>query len=307
MPSQQSAPFRTRLILFVAASLAVFAAVLPLSAAAQAPAPAARSILNAPFKGVTAPGSTFDLVESVIDYSAGASSPAFTAQTPHYLSVIEGELTVDLHGHPEVVVAGKSVVAPAGSTVAISNEGTQAARLFASTLLAVGAVTDVHQLSADGVKVFATARRAMTNAPAVVDVIQMGAVYDVGYRTPDHVMNEFHLMLTLTGQIGYHYLDGGAEQYGPRLQAVMYEGRPGWMANDGDGLSSMVWTWVGTPGKPLSSPLAAPTPAPAAPNTGSGLAPANHDSPSSELGAGALVLAGAAAVGALVLRRQRRR
>jgi hypothetical protein len=95
----------------------------------------------------------------------------------------------------------------------------------------------------------------------------MGARYDVGYRTPNHIMNEFHLMLHLAGQVGYRYLDGGAETYEPGTAGVMYEGRAGWMMNAGQEPSAAIWTWVGTPGKPLSSAVAAPAP-PATGNAG---------------------------------------
>lgn len=243
---------RLRLLLLLATSAALIGAVLP-RAAAVAATPVATPILNAPFRGVTTPGSTFDVVQSVIDYSAGASSPGFKTGTPHYLSVLEGTLAVEIDGKAEAVVAGKGVAAPAGSTVVISNTSAQNARLFATTLLAVGASADVHQPSAAGVKVFGVARRTMSNAPAIVDVIQNAARYDVGYRTTDHVMNEFHLMLHLTGQIGYYYLDGGAEQYGPGSQAIMHEGHAGAMGNAGTAESSMAWTWVATPGKPLTT------------------------------------------------------
>ena len=158
---------------------------------------------------------------------------------------------------------------PAGAKLILSNAGTaQTARLFAATLLSVGAVTDVHFLSAPGIKVFATARRTMFNAPAVVDITQMAAVYDAGYRTANHVMNEFHLMIHLAGQTGYAYLDGGVESYAAGTQGVMYEARAGWMRNDGQSTSSMAWTWVGTPGKPLTTAVVAPAP----PNTGTGQA-----------------------------------
>lgn len=253
-------------------ALALIASLLPLASAAGQ-APAAKSILNVPFKGVAAPASTFDLVESIIDFNPGSTSHVITIGTPHYLSVLSGELTVTVDGEAQAVVAGKGVAVPAGAKLTLANAGTsQAARLFVATLVEVGAVTEVHLLSPAGVKVFATARRTMSNAPAVVDVVQMAAVYDVGYRTANHVMNEFHLMVHLAGTTGYAYLDGGTETYGPGSQAVMYEGRPGWMSNQGQVPSSMAWTWVATPGKPLTKAAPATT-APAPPNTGTGLAP----------------------------------
>jgi len=277
-------------------ALALLAAALPLGTAA-AQAPAAKSLLNVPFKGVAAPASTFDLVQSIIDFNPGATSHVISVGAPHYLSVLSGELTVTIDGEAQVLAAGKGSAVPAGAKLTLSNAGTSAtARLFASTLVEVGAVTDVHLLSAAGVKVFATARRTMSNAPAVVDVIQMAAAYDVGYRTPNHVMNEFHLMVHLAGTTGYVYLDGGAEAYGPGSQAVMYEGRPGWMSNQGPVPSSMAWTWVGTPGKPLTKAAPATT-APAPPNTGNAPAPAERGTTAAIPAAGlALMLLGASAL-----------
>ncbi len=292
-------PFTRRLLLV--AALALLAAVLPSSFAAAAE-PAARPIINVPFRGVSTPATTFDLVESVIDFSAGAKSSVITTRTPHYLSVIAGELTVEVDGKADAVAAGAGVSAPTGAKLTMSNTSAGVtARVFVTTLLGVGAVDDVHQLSSPGVKVFLTARRTMANAPATVDVIHGGAQYDVGYRTPTHVMNEFHLMISLAGQTGYHYLDGGFEKYGPGSQAVMYEGRPGWMANEGQDQSSSVWTWLGTPGKPLSSAVTAPAP----PSTGTGVArPASASAGSVALAGAALVALGCLGLGAFAMARR---
>ena len=266
MTMQRIIPSTRRLLMVMA--LALLASVLPLTSAVGQ-APTARSLLNVPFKGVATPGPTFDLVQSVVDFGPGATSHVITTGTAHYLSVLDGDLTVSVDGKAEVVGAGKGMSVPAGAKLILSNAGTaQTARLFAATLLSVGAVTDVHFLSAPGIKVFATARRTMFNAPAVVDITQMAAVYDAGYRTANHVMNEFHLMIHLAGQTGYAYLDGGVESYAAGTQGVMYEARAGWMRNDGQSTSSMAWTWVGPPGKPLTTAVVAPAP----PNTGTGQA-----------------------------------
>ena len=290
--------FGTRAVMAVA--LALLAGVLPLSAAAGA-TPAQRSILNVPFKGVAAPGTTFDLVESVIDYGPGAKSPAVTTKTAYYLSVVGGELTVDVDGSADVLAAGKGVAVPTGAKLTLSNASAgQNARLFVTTLLAVGAIDPVHQPNFAGVKVFATGRRTMVNAPAVIDVIQLATEYDPGFKTPNHVMNEFHLFVHLAGQNGYHYVDGGAETYGPGSQAVMYEGRPGWMANDGPTPSAWVNTYLARPGKPLTSAVTAPAP----PNTGSGVIDHGRNSGWSLAGSLALALA-AAAAGTLAVRGRR--
>lgn len=252
--------------------LATAAPAAPAPPAAAPPAsqaPKATTILNQPFRGVNAPGSTFDLVQSVVDFGPGAKSAAMTATAAHYLSVISGELSFDVDGKAETVAAGKGISAPSGSKLTISNAGAASARLFVSSLLQVGGVAEVHQINAPGVKTFGTARRTMTNAPAVVDIVQLAAVYDPGYRTPNHIMNEFHLMLHLAGVTTYGYLDKGkeVEQYPAGTQATMYEGRPGYMSNTGAVPSSMAWTWVANPGKPLTTPVKAPAP-PATGNAG---------------------------------------
>lgn len=248
-------------------------AVAALAGPAAAQTPKSTTILNQPFRGVNAPGSTFDLVQSVVDFGPGAKSAEMTATAAHYLSVVGGELSFDVDGKTETVVAGKGISAPSGSEVTISNAGAANARLFVSSLLPVGGVAEVHQINAPGVSTFGTARRTMTNAPAVVDIVQLAAVYDPGYKTPNHIMNEFHLMLHLAGVTTYRYLDGGLEEYPAGTQATMHEGRPGYMSNTGAVPSSMAWTWVANPGKPLTTPVAAPAP----PATGSaGLAESGH-------------------------------
>ena len=123
--------------------LVLLAAALPLGTAA-AQAPAAKSILNVPFKGVAAPASTFDLVESIIDFNPGSTSHVITTGMPHYLSVLSGELTVTVDGDAQTVVAAKGVAVPAGAKLTLANTSTSAAaRLFVSTLVEVGAGTTV--------------------------------------------------------------------------------------------------------------------------------------------------------------------
>lgn len=278
-------------------------AVVAFTAPAAAQAPKATTILSQPFRGVSAPASPFDLVQSVVDFGPGAKSPVMTATAAHYLSVLSGELSIDVDGKAETVVAGKGISAPTGSKLNISNAGAAKASLFVTSLLPVGGVAEVHQVNAAGVSIFGTARRTLTSAPAVVDIVQLAAVYDPGYRTPNHVMNEYHLMLHLAGVTSYGYLDGGLEQYPAGTQAVMYEGRPGWMSNTGAVPSSMAWTWVANPGKPLTSPAA-----PAPPATGNaGLAQEQPTSPALTAAVGlVLVVLGASALAALGSRRRHR-
>jgi quercetin dioxygenase-like cupin family protein len=225
---------------------------------------------SVPFRGVSAPGSTFDLVQSVIDYNAGAKTSAAATKVPSYLTVLDGELTIEVGGKSELVAKGKGLSVPAGATLATSNGSSGTARLFVSTLLAVGAVEDVHQPNSAGVKMFFNARRTMFGAPPTVDVIQQWAESDPGFRTPNHVMNEFHLFTMLAGVTDFGYLGDGVDRFVAPRQAVMGEGMPGWMANTGQEKASYVITWVAAPGKPLTSAVAAPATAatPAAPATG---------------------------------------
>jgi len=301
MAHQRRPPFTKRLLLV--AALAVLASVLPFSfASAQTPAPAAVSLGTAQFKGITTPGPTFDVVQSVIDFGPGAKSSVFTATTAQYLTAIEGDLTADIDGKAETIAAGKGIAAPAGAKVTISNAGTTKTRLFVSTLLGVGSTADVHQISSAGVTVFATSRLTMRGGPAVVDITQAGSRYDVGFRSPNHVMNQPHLFTHTEGLTGFTYLDGLKESFGPGAQAEMYVGRTGNMSNAGTVKNAWLITWVAAPGAPLTvAPPAAPTAvAPLPPNTGTGLAQGMGASSSGFLPM-ALAGVGAAALGGLGL------
>ncbi|MBE0610976.1 MAG: hypothetical protein IH609_16465 [Dehalococcoidia bacterium] len=285
----------------------LLAAALPLSpAAAQAPAPKATTFLSVSHKGVDTPGARFDLVQSVIDLGPGATFTVASTTAAHYLAAAEGALSVDLDGTVESVAAGKGIAAPAGSTLTVSNASTTAkARLFVSSLLELGAVAAVHQPSGAGVSGVTTSRLTMSGAPAKVDVSQGGVRYDVGFTTPNHIMNQPHLQTIVGGQCTYKYLDNGqVETYGPGAQVEMYVGRPGNMGTAGSTPCSFLVTWVATPGKPLTSAVpAATTPAPAPPRTGTGIA---QDRPvSSALAATGLVLVvlGASALAAVGSRR----
>lgn len=298
MPPKRRSAMTRRLVLL--AAVAAWAVALPLGLA-SAQQPAQVSLLNVPFRGVDAPGSTFDLVQSVIDFAPGAKSGTTTTTSQSYLSALEGELTVEVDGKPETAATGKGLAVAPGSKVVTSNASTtQGARLFVSTLAGVAAIDQLHQPSGAGIKVFGTARRTLTNVPAVVDVIQAATRYDPEWKTPNHTMNERHLFLMLTGTTDFGYLDGRVERFAPGQQAVMYEGQAGWMRNSTAAPSTFVVTWVATPGKPLTTGVAAP----AAPSTGTGRAQ-DGGQPWGFAVSLALALAGAAATLGLTLRRHR--
>ena len=277
MANQRRPPFTKRLLPL--AALVLLAAVLPLGSAAAQPAPQ-QTTFNVPFRAVAAPGTSFDLVQSVIDYNAGAKVSASTANVSNYLTVLEGELTVQVADKSEVVAKGKGLSVSAGAALALSNTSSAKARLFVSTLLPVAVVANVHQPNSSGVTLVSTARRTISNAPPTVDVIQVWTQYDAGFRTGNHMMNELHLFTMLAGITDFGYLDhSGVDRFRAGQQAVMHEGMAGWMGNTAADKSSFALTWIGTPGKPLTSavavPAAAATPvavAPGPPRTGSGLA-----------------------------------
>ena len=246
MAKQWRPPFIKRLLPL--AALVLLSAVLPLgSAAAQQPPP--QTSFPVHFRGIATPGTNFDVVQSVIDYNAGAKVSVSTANVPNYLTVLEGELTVQIADKSEVVAKGKGLSVPAGAALSTSNTSTAKARLFVSTLLPVGAVANVHQPNSSGVTLVSTARRTMSGAPAAVDVIQVLSEFDPGFRTPNHIMNEFHLFSLLTGITDFGYLGTGAvERFSAGQLAVMYERIAGWMGNTTQEKASWAITWVGTPG-----------------------------------------------------------
>ncbi len=278
MPNQRHAKFTTTVVLAMTTCLVLLAAALPLQAGAQAPASV--TLLAQRFTGVTTPGSSFDLVQSVVDFGSGARSAEITSTVPHYVSAIEGDLEADIDGEPRTIAAGKGIAVPAGARVVITNPNTAgSARAFVTSLLPVAAVASIHHVSGLGVTIFGTSRMTMSGGPASVDIVQSGARYDVGFKSGVHTMNQPHLMTHTEGVTGYTYLDGLAEAYRPPAQGQMYVGRAGYMHTVGSEKSSFLMTWVSAPGAPLTSavtPTATPqSPAPAPPNTGSGVGPSN--------------------------------
>ena len=77
------------------AALVLVAAVLPLGSAA-AQQPPQQTNFPVAFRNVATPGTSFDVVQSVIDYNAGAKASASVMNVPNYLTVLEGELTIQV-------------------------------------------------------------------------------------------------------------------------------------------------------------------------------------------------------------------
>jgi hypothetical protein len=207
-------------------------------------------------------------------------------------------------GKVEMLTAGKGVMVPIGATLAMGNDSESATtRVIVASLLPVRGTDDLHVPATTGPKVFATSRRTISNAPAVIDVIESVIEYDPGFRTPNHVMNELHLFTGLAGVTMYRYVDGGSSPGMPAESMVMDEGRPGTMGNETQTKSSFALIWLATPGRPLTTAVSAtqvtpPTAAapaqvvPAAPKTGgAGLIDRDERSAAVVALLGALVLA----------------
>ena len=240
------------------AALAILAGVLPGDVAvAQAPVPGFSTFSKNTFAGIATPGPSIELVQAVMDYAPGAKSPANTLHAPRVFTVIEGELTVRIGDGTNVYAAGKGAPVPAGTAVTMTNASTTAsARVFVSTLLPAGATDRALESGTANRSVMPKAtfvsRIPMYRLPAVVELVQMGYRYDVGYTTPNHVMMQPHLQTITEGECSYNYLDGTSESYGPGEQAQMYVGRPGNMATSGHVRCVFLMTWVKTSAKPYT-------------------------------------------------------
>lgn len=238
------------------AALAVLAGVLPCDIAfAQSPVPALTTFAKNTFTGIATPAPSVELVQAVMDYAPGAKWPANTLQAPRVFTVIKGELTVRIGDGTDVYAAGKGAPVPAGSAVTITNASTTAsARVFVSTLFPAGARDRVLESGTTNRSVMPKAtfvsRIPMYRLPAVVELVQMGYRYDVGYTTPNHIMMQPHLQTIVEGECSYNYLDGESESHGPGEQAQMYVGRPGNMATAGRVSCVFLMTWVRTSAKP---------------------------------------------------------
>ncbi len=82
------------------------------------------------------------------------------------------------------------------------------------------------------------------------------------------MMNHPHLYMAIDGENTTRFFDGSVERFTAGQAGVMQVGKPGFMQNSGTTANRLVFTWLQTPGTPLTSPAtppeaAAPAPAPA--------------------------------------------
>src|SRR3990172_5810894 len=218
-----------------AALLAVMLLSLAGGAAARpvAAAPAAGSLFPAQsFPNVATPTRTFDLLQMVVDYDAGAASQD-SAQSARFFTVMEGELSITAGGKTDVYGVGKGTSASAGLTATLTNNGSKKARLYLSAL--VPAWDRGPQLaavsSAPASKTVFSGRYPFKGAPGRVNLHQAGVFVEPGYSTPNHVMLSPHAFLVTAGTESFDYLDGGSESYVAGQTAEMYVCRPRLMAN----------------------------------------------------------------------------
>lgn len=238
--------------------MVLFALAVPDTIQAQAPRQTPL-FPSAAFRGVATPGRYFYFAQTVIEYGPGAFSAAGSEQSLRLFTVMDGELTFTVGGRTDVYAAGKNFSVPAGIFMKGTNEGrTARARVFIASLVPArgeGALTvSGTGPSSTPPRIVCAARRPVGPLPDFIDVIQEGRRYDPGFATGLHVMNEAHDMLHLEGTASYEYLDGAVETYGACQRAEMYVGRPGVMANRTAAPAVLVWTWLATPGRPLTSP-----------------------------------------------------
>lgn len=238
--------------------LVLFALVTSLGTA-QAQAPRQVPLFPAAVNNnVPTPGRYFYLAQAVIEYGPGAFSAAGSEQSRRFFTVMEGELSFTVGGKTEAYAAGKNFSVAPGVVVKGTNEGrTARARVFVTSLVPArgeGAATVPGTgPSATPPRIVYSSRIPIGPLPEVINVIQVGNRYEPGFVTGLHVMNETHAMLHLEGTTSYEYLDGFKETFGPGQGGQMYVGRPGVMANRTTAPTAFLFTWLATPGKPLTS------------------------------------------------------
>lgn len=212
------------------------------------------------FRGLALPLRYVYLDQAITDYGPGAFSPAVSEQSIRFVTVMEGQLKFTVGRKTDSYGPGKSFSVPPEILLRGSNESrTVKARLFISAVvppIGADAVTAPGTRNASPAPVsVCTSRFPVGPLPSIIDVYQVGHVYEPGFVTPPHIMNEVHDILQLEGVNTYEYLDGTVEHYGPCQASPMYVGRPGTMGNTGAAPSVFVLTYLATPGKPLFSPV----------------------------------------------------
>ena len=126
--------------LALAVTVLLLSLVLPLSVAAQPPAPVVRHLFRT--AGIAVPG-PFEVAHQVLDFAPGAATPYHTHPGLVLVTVTEGEVTFRNPGltpdNKRVYKVGESFIEQPGVVGEASNAGAVRASLVASFLLPQGA------------------------------------------------------------------------------------------------------------------------------------------------------------------------
>jgi quercetin dioxygenase-like cupin family protein len=218
------------------------------------------------FTGVNAPLRHFNLIQGISEFLPGQAARNNSTPGPRFFTVVEGTVTVLIGDKTEVFGTGKNWTVPGGITFGIKNEAEGRARVFFSVLSQPGAQPSPQPGSAvpaSPSRILQTVTTPVTVKADVINVVQVVQDWAPGARNPNHHMNHPHVYSMLEGESTTRYLDGASEAWKAGDAAVMEVNRDGYMQNSGAAMNTLYFTWLVLPGTPLTSPAAAPAPAPA--------------------------------------------
>lgn len=258
----------------IAATVALIVTLFASTVASGQAPPGPSTRYNTRFTEVSAPASSFEIVQQVLEFAPGAAAPFHTHGGPGFVTVIEGELTFRELGKAGVLVkAGETIREVPGQFMDVSNAGPNRARIVAAFLVPAGATVTTFQPGTIAppipTKLLGLTRTSVTAPASSFDVVQLILDFSPGVFTAVHKHGGPGQVTVFEGAIVLRR-QGTADTTYPAGQGWLE--LPGLLhsaGNLGSTPASLAVTFLLPAGAPLTT-VGSAGPAPAPPATGTG-------------------------------------
>jgi quercetin dioxygenase-like cupin family protein len=160
----------------------------------------------------------FDVINLVLEFPPGASTPVHTHGGQGIVTILEGELVHRPQGgQAQILTVGESFIETPGHAHAAANESDAPARVLFTVLLPEGAELTMVQGAASGQElppgpnVVYRSSFAATDVPAQFDVMNLALEFPAGAATPLHTHGGQGIVTVLEGTL-VHRPEGGQVQ-----------------------------------------------------------------------------------------------
>lgn len=177
--------------------------------------------------GLTAPAS-FDLIQVVLEFDPGATTPKHVHPTTNVATVLEGEITAKTPSGNKAAKAGETIIEPLNQLVQAVNTGAGRASLVATYPVPKGGApsTPVAGELAPAVPA-KTLYKYTLESPSVsgtYDIVQLELEFAPGAQTPRHRHGGPGILTVLQGQVTLQS-DAGEKTYSAGDSFVEYPGQ----------------------------------------------------------------------------------